>query len=246
MNKDRIDCSGNPIMRESDIHTEATLLFKPLATPDATVSTGTRRVLQLVDGTPFILPAGAVIVTIGVMPYPADRTAVYTGDMLDATRIALGTPTITLTRNTDTTAALQAGDNPIKIFAQTEPAGTPDTMGMVTDKLVITLTRDKIGPGTRFLVHGEEVVKNDWTETDAGAGGMPRTAGDVYPHGANQDASDTVVNSPTCLVGIVGTSAIKYDVAVVIHYRTTRTQYYLTDGTFPLDMRDEPGGIASP
>lgn len=243
MNKDRIDCSGQPIMRESDVHEEATLLFAPLATPDAPAPANARRVLQLVDGAPFVLPPRAVLVSLRVVPYPADRTSVYTGDMLDATRAALNTPvvpTIEMKRNTDTTTALAGADNPIKIFAQTEPGATPDTIGMVTDNLVLTLTKAAIGAGTQLSVHGEgATLTNAAGETDATVGGMQRTQAIVYPHGATATASDAVQNAPTCLVGVVGATQIKHDIAVVVHYRMTRAQYYLVHAQFPVDMKEE-------
>ena len=244
MNKDRIDCSGEPIMRESDVHEEATLLFAPLATPDAPALANARRVLRLVDGTPFVLPPRAVLVSLRVVPYPADRTSLYTGDMLDATRIGLGTPTIEMKRNTDTTTALGAADNPIKIFAQTEPGGappaTPDTMGMVTDNLVLTLTKAAIGAGTQLSVHGEgATLTNAAGETDATVGGMRRIQSIVYPHGTTAISSDAVLNAPTCLVGIVGAIQVKYDLAVVVHYRMTRADYYLVKEPFPPNMREE-------
>jgi len=240
MNKDRIDCSGERIMRENDVHEEATLFFAPLATPDAPALANARRVLQLVDGTPFVLPPRAVLVSLRVVPYPADRTSVYTGDMLGATRIGLGTPTIEMKRNTDTTTALAGADNPIKIFAQTEPGGAPDTIGMVTDKLVLTLTMAAIGAGTQLSVHGEgATLTNAAGETDASVGGMTRTQSIVYPHGTTAILSDAVLNAPTCLVGIVGATLVKYDLAVVVHYRMTRAEYYLVKEPFPPNMREE-------
>ena len=231
-------------MRESDVHEEATLLFAPLATPDAPAPANARRVLQLVDGTPFVLPPQAVLVSLRVVPYPADITSVYTGDMLDATRIGLGTPTIEMKRNTDTTTALAVADNPIKIFAQTEPGGappaTPDTMGMVTDSLVLTLTKAAIGAGTQLSVHGEgATLTNAAGEADASVGGMGRTQAVVFPHGATATSSDAVLNAPTCLVGVVGARQIKHDVAVVVHYRVTRANYYLVKEPFPPNMREE-------
>jgi hypothetical protein len=47
------------------------------------------------------------------------------------------------------------------------------------------------------------------------------------------------MNAPTCLVGIIGATPVKYDLAVVVHYRMTRADFYLVKEPFPPNMRDE-------
>ena len=105
---------------------------------------------------------------------------------------------------------------------------------------MLTLTKAAIGAGTQLSVHGEgATLTNAAGEADATVGGMRRTQAIVYPHGATATASDAVLNAPTCLVGIVGATQVKYDLAVVVHYRMTRADYYLVKEPFPPNMREE-------
>jgi hypothetical protein len=238
MNKDRIDCSSQPMTKDSSIYEEATLVFSPVATPTARAATG-RRVLQTPSGEPFTLPSGAIILSVRCVPYPPDATGTYTGALSVGQRAALATPLITLRRNTDVASAvpLASGDNPIKIFAVTEVVGTPDTLGVVTDSLVIPLSLATIGAGTQYRVHGEDSVINTivgGAETDAY--GMTRTPGQIFPHGLLLADSDKVTNVPTRIVGL-NTGDIFYDIAVVINYRIARASFSLASGTFPPDLR---------
>jgi hypothetical protein len=237
MNKDRIDNSAQPIMKDSYIYEEATLVFSPLATPTAR-AVG-RRVLQSPTGEPFTLPSGAVILSVRCVPYPADATGTYTGSLTDVQRGALATPLITLTRNTDVVSAVPAAgsDNPIKIFAVTEvgtPGVAPDTLGLVTNQLVIPLSLATIGAGTQYRVHGEDSVFNA-TGTETDALNMARTAGRVFPHADSGALSDKVTNAPTRIVGISAVD-IYYDIAVVINYRISRASFSLAE-SFPPDRR---------
>ena len=237
MNKDRIDCSSQPMMKDAYMYEETTLVFSPVATPTASFAPG-RRVLQTPSGEPFTLPSGAIILSVRCVPYPPDATGTYTGALTGAQRIPLGTPTITLRRNTDVVSAvpLAAGDNPIKIFAVTEAAGGPDTLGVVTDRLVVPLSLATIGAGTQYRVHGEDSVINSMGGAETDIYGMIRTPGQVFPHGTNLALSDAVTNVPTRIVGL-NTADIFYDIAVVINYRVARASFSLASGSFPPDLR---------
>ena len=239
MNKDRIDNSAQPLMKDSYLYEEATLVFAPVASPTAQVPTGTRRPLTLPGGDPFVLPAGAVLLSLRCVPYPADATGLYTGALTAGQRAALpAEPRIELRRNTDVTNALAAADNPIKVFAVTEVVGTPDTRGLVTDKLVVPLTLATIGAGTQYKILGEDSVVNvtDGPETDSQD--MARRAGQVFPHAGTAQASDAVVNAPGRIVGITSNGALSYDVAIVLYYRVQRASFSLRE-MFPPDLRDE-------
>jgi hypothetical protein len=240
MNKDRIDNTAQPMMKDSYVYEEATLVFSPLATPASRAVAG-RRVLQTPTGEPFTLPSGAIIQSVRCVPYPADATGTYTGALTPGQRTALGTPTITLTRNTDVVSAVPGAgtDNPIKIFAVTEhgtPGQPPDTLGLVTNSLVIPLSLATIGAGTQYRVHGEDsVINNNVGGDETDALGMIRAQGRVFPHGPNGPDSDKVTNSAT---RIVGTSAVDifYDIAVVVNYRLARASFSLAE-SFPPDRR---------
>ncbi len=237
MNKDRIDCSSQPMTKDSFIYEEATLVFSPVATPTARAAAG-RRVLQTPSGEPFTLPSGAIILSVRCVPYPPDATGTYTGALSAGQRAALTTPLITLRRNTDVASAvpLASGDNPIKIFAVTEAADTPVTLGVVTDILVVPLSLATIGAGTQYRVHGEDSVINtiDGFETDAY--GMTRTPGLIFPHGPDLANSDKVTNVPTRIVGL-NNGDVLHDIAVVVNYRIARASFSLASGTFPPDLR---------
>ena len=235
MNKDRIDSRAQPMMKDAYVYEEATLVFSTVATPAAPVAAG-RRLMQLASGEPFTLPSGAIILSVRCVPYPADATGTYTGALSAGQRAALGTPLITLTRNTDVLSAVPnaGGDHPIKIFAVTEPAGAPATLGLVTNQLVVPLSLDTIGAGTQYRVHGEDSVSNaDGGETDAY--NMARTPGQIFPHGPSLAASDAVTNAPTRIVG-VSASQVAYDIAVVLNYRISRAAFSLRE-QFPPDLR---------
>ena len=239
MNKDRIDNSAQPLMKDSYVYEEATLVFAPVASPTAQVPTGTRRVLTLPGGDPFVLPAGAVLLSLRCVPYPADATGQYTGALTAGQRALLpAEPRIELRRNTDVTNALAAADNPIKVFAVTEVTGGVDTRGLVTNGLVIPLTLATIGAGTQYKILGEDSVVNvtDATETDSQ--NMTRSAGQVFPHAGTAQASDAVVNAPGRIVGITSNAALSYDVAIVLYYRVQRASFSLRE-MFPPDLRDE-------
>ena len=237
MNKDRIDCSSQPMMKDAYLYDEQTLVFSPVATPTARAASG-RRVLQSPSGEPFTLPSGAIILSVRCVPYPPDATGTYTGALSAGQRTGLGTPLITLTRNTDVVSAapLAAGDNPIKIFAVTEVAGTPDTLGVVTDRLVVPLSLGTIGAGTQYRVHGEDSVVNNVAGSETDSYGMARNPGQIFPHGTSLQLSDAVTNVPTRIVGL-NTVDIFYDIAVVINYRIARASFSLASGTFPPDRR---------
>lgn len=242
MNKDRIDNSAQPLMKDSYVYEEATLVFAPVASPTAQVPTGTRRLLTLPGGDPFVLPAGAVLLSLRCVPYPADATGQYTGALTAGQRALLPTePHIELRRNTDVTNALATADNPIKVFAVTEvPGGVgEDTRGLVTNKLVIPLTLATIGAGTQYKILGEDsVVNTGVTQTETDAQTMDRAAGNVFPHAGTAQASDAVVNAPGRIVGITSNGALSYDVAIVLHYRVQRASFSLRE-MFPPDLRDE-------
>jgi hypothetical protein len=239
MNKDRIDNSAQPLMKDSYVYEEVTLVFAPVASPTAQVATGTRRLLTLPGGDPFVLPAGAVLLSLRCVPYPADATGLYTGALTAGQRALLpAEPRIELRRNTDVANALAAADNPIKVFAVTEVPGTPDTRGLATNGLVIPLTLATIGAGTQYKILGEDSVVNvtDGPETDSQ--GMTRSAGPVFPHALTAQASDAVVNAPGRIVGITSNGALSYDVAIVLYYRVQRASFSLRE-MFPPDLRDE-------
>lgn len=239
MNKDRIDNSAQPLMKDAYVYEEATLVFAPVASPTAQVTAGTRRLLTLPDGEPFVLPAGAVLLSLRCVPYPADATGLYTGALTAGQRALLpAEPRIELRRNTDVTNALAAADNPIKVFAVTEVTGGVDTRGLVTNGLVIPLTLATIGAGTQYKILGEDSVVNvtDGPETDAQ--NMTRSAGQVFPHAGTALASDAVVNAPGRIVGITSNGALSYDVAIVLYYRVQRASFSLRE-MFPPDLRDE-------
>jgi hypothetical protein len=238
MNKDRIDNSAQPLMKDAYVYEEATLVFAPVASPTAQVASGTRRLLTLPDGEPFVLPAGAVLLSLRCVPYPADATGQYTGALTAGQRGALpAEPRIELRRNTDVANALAASDNPIKVFAVTEVTGGADTRGLVTNGLVIPLTLATIGAGTQYKILGEDSVVNvtDGPETDSQ--NMTRSAGQVFPHALTAQASDTVVNAPGRIVGITSNGALSYDVAIVLYYRVQRASFSLRE-MFPPDLRD--------
>jgi hypothetical protein len=238
MNKDRIDFSAQPVMKDAYVYEEATLAFSPVATPAAPVNAG-RRVLTLATGEPFTLPAGAIILSVRCVPFPADATGRYTGALTPQQRSALGAPRITLTRNTDVVSAVPAAgaDAPIKVFAVSEPNGAPDTRGLVTNRLVVSLTLDDIGAGTQFRVHGEDTVINSAAGAETDALGMARTPGPVFPHSdASQKASDEVTSRPARIVGIAD-AQVAHDIAVVLSYRISRASFALAS-TFPPDLRD--------
>lgn len=238
MNKDRIDASSQPMMKDSYLYEEATLVFSPVATPTARAAANGRRVLQTPAGEPFTLPSGAIILSVRCVPYPPDVTGTYTGALTAGQRIGLGTPLITLRRNTDVVSAvpLAAGDNPIKIFAVTEVAGTPDTLGVVTDRLVVPLSLGAIGAGTQYRVHGEDSVFNSIGSAETDIYGMVRSMGQIFPHGTSLALSDAVTNVPTRIVGF-NDADVLYDIAVVVNYRIARASFSLASGTFPPDLR---------
>ena len=239
MNKDRIDNSAQPLMKDAYVYEEATLAFAPVASPTAQVASGTRRLLTLPGGDPFVLPAGAVLLSLRCVPYPADATGLYTGALTAGQRALLpAEPRIELRRNTDVANALAAADNPIKVFAVTEVTGGVDTRGLVTNGLVIPLTLATIGAGTQYKILGEDSVVNvtDGPETDSQ--GMTRSAGQVFPHAGTALASDAVVNAPGRIVGITSNAALSYDVAIVLYYRVQRASFSLRE-MFPPDLRDE-------
>jgi hypothetical protein len=217
------------------VYEEATLVFSTVATPAAPVAAG-RRLMQLASGEPFTLPSGAIILSVRCVPYPADATGTYTGALSSAQRAALGTPLITLTRNTDVLSAVPSAgsDHPIKIFAVTEPAPAPATLGLVTDRLVVPLSLSTIGAGTQYRVHGEDSVSND-NGGEADAYGMVRAPGQIFPHGQTLAASDAVTNAPTRIVGF-SSSQVAYDIAVVLNYRISRAAFTLRE-QFPPDLR---------
>ena len=239
MNKDRIDNSAQPLMKDSYLYEEVTLVFAPVASPTAQVPTGTRRILTLPGGDPFVLPAGAVLLSLRCVPYPADATGQYTGALTAGQRALLpAEPRIELRRNTDVANALAAADNPIKVFAVTEVTGTPDTRGLVTNGLVIPLTLATIGAGTQYKILGEDSVVNVTDSPETDSQGMTRSAGNVFPHAGTAPASDAVVNAPGRIVGITSNGALSYDVAIVLYYRVQRASFSLRE-MFPPDLRDE-------
>ncbi len=250
MNKDRVDITEQPLIKDEYVYEEVALYFATPATVAAPLANNTRRVLctSPTDPVPFVLPRLAVLLGARVVPYPPGYSPVYTGDLTDAERAALGAPRLTLRRNTDTAAYAAMGDNPIRIYAPTEvhPGGAgpdPDTIGLVTDKFVIGLNAATIGAGTHYAIYGEGA-----TLTNVGAGQetddldmIRAVASVVYPHGT-QAQSDAAMNAPGVVVGVyteAGGRALRYDVAIVLHYRTTRgdfTHY----GVFPsLDGKND-------
>ena len=250
MNKDRVDLGVQPLIKDEYVYEEVALYFATPATVGAPIANNTRRVLctNPTDKVPFVLPRLAVLLGARVVPYPAGYSPAYTGDLTALERTALGAPRITLKRNTDTAAFAAAADNPIKIYAPTEvhpdgPGPDPDTIGLVTNELVIGLSKETIGAGTHYAIYGEGA-----TLTNVGAGAetdaldMVRSVATVvYPHGT-QAQSDAAMNAPGVIVGVFTNAtavALKYDVALVLHYRTTRgdfTHY----GVFPsLDGKDD-------
>ena len=238
MNTDRIDVSAQPLIKGAYVYEETTLVFAPAASPAAPVPVNTRRLLTLPGGDPFVLPAGAAILSVRCVPYPADATGMYTGALTAGQRALLpAEPRIELRRNTDVASAAAGADNPIKVFAVTEFPGGDATIGLVTDKLVIPLTYAAIGAGTQYKVLGEDSVVNvvNIPETDAQT--MQRNAGQVFPHAANAQLSDAVVNAPGRIVGVTSNGALSYDVAIVLYYRVQRTSFALGE-MFPPDLRD--------
>jgi len=245
MNKDRVDITAQPLIKDEFVYEEVALFFDTPATPAAPVAANTRRVLctSPTDKVPFVLPRLATLLGARVVPYPLGHSPLYTGDLTAGERAALGAPSIALRRNTDTVTYAAAGDAPIKIYAPTEvhPGGAPDpdTIGLVTDQLVIDLKQETIGSGTHYAIYGEGAILTnvvDSTETDALS--MQRAAGIVYPHGASAILSDAVMNAPCVLVGVQGTDPLRYDVALVLSYRISRDQFTFY-GVFPADAKNE-------
>jgi hypothetical protein len=231
MNKDRIDLTAGRLASGGDVYDEVALLFSPTATPDAPAPAGgllARRVMRTADGETFVLPRYATLIGARVVPYPAGFSPVYTGALTDAERAQLGTPRIELRRNTDTTSYSAATDHPIKIFAPTDPAppaaGAQNTMGMVTDKLVIELSKANIGVATHYTIFGEGTLLNN-VATEGDALGMNRIQGQVFPHADSVEDDQAVFAAPCVIVGLTTTSPIRYDVALVLSYRMPRDAF---------------------
>jgi hypothetical protein len=246
MNKDRVDLSAQRLIKDEYVYDEEPLFFAP-ALADTPVTSGTqsaRRVLCTADATPFVLPPGAVITGVRVVPFPPKFNPLYLGHLTDAERTAVENknPQITFTRNTDTATFAAGGgrDNPIKIFAPTEPNGGPDTMGTVTDRFVVGLTQSVIGAATHYEVYGEGAIITNTVGGETDALGMVRAATTIYPHGNNAALSDAVINAPCVLVGVFANtdnSKLAADVALVVRYRVSRTSFSTT--IFPPYMGNE-------
>jgi hypothetical protein len=240
MNKDRVDLTAERVLSGGAIYDEVALFFSPTATlaaPVPTVGVQSRRVLCTADGEPFVLPRNATLLGARVVPYPAEHNPVYTGALSAAERAALGAPASELCRNTDPVGRAAGTDRPIKIYAPTDPAGGPNTMGLVTSKLVVALSKENIGVGTHYTIFGEGRINNDQGEVDPLLG-MDRNQGDVFPHGNNANEHDAVVKEPCVLVGIARGAQVAYDVAVVLYYRLSRTAFTVP-GDFPPNLEDE-------
>jgi hypothetical protein len=245
MNKDRVDVSAQRLIKDEYVYDEEPLFFAPAlaGTPVMSGTASARRVLCTADATPFVLPPGAVITGVRVVPFPAKFNPLYLGDLTAPERAAVENknPKITFTRNTDTATFAAGGDNPIKIFAPTEHAGAPDTMGTVTDRFVVGLTQSVIGAATHYEVYGEgAIITNIIGATETDDLGMVRAPTAIYPHGNNAALSDAVINAPCVLVGVFANtdnSKLAADVALVVRYRVSRTSFSTT--IFPPYMGNE-------
>jgi hypothetical protein len=237
MNKDRIYVGGATLEPAATAYQreEVGLYFRPAATQEAPLPAGTARTLHDATG-PFVLPAGALLESVTVVPAPFDARASFMADASAPARAALSGAYIMLTRAPVTSLApLALGPGrDVRVFATDEVAGGADTIGYVTDSCRLPLRPDALQQGQYMQVYSLEpgvapIANPAGTETDAF--GAQRAAGTVFPYGSSAADTAALVSARTVLRGTYGgaTAALTRDVGLIVVYKIALPNYHKLD-----------------